>query len=156
MAANLYLQAWRIKKGLTQRGLARESGLTQAQISRIESLSQAPNLKTIEKFAKAIGIEIGDLLSPPPISKSTLSRHNVQKIADAVISGSRDLGPDLNRLADAIASLVGQKLNAHLAPGRRANRGKRLGGNFRSIWVQRIFPEELLNEVLARVDKKLV
>lgn len=156
MATTLYLQAWRLQRGLTQKDLAQQAGLTQAQVSRIESLRQTPTLKTIEKLARALGIGVGEFLSPPPVSRSLLSRHNIQEIADAVVSGAREMEPDLNRLADAVASLIGQKLNVHLAPGRLANRGKRLGGKFRSIWVQRAFPEPLLNEVLARVDKKLV
>lgn len=156
MGINTYLQAWRLQRGLTQKDLAQQAGLTQAQVSRIEGLRQTPTLKTIEKLAKTLGITVGEFLGPPPVSKSLLSRHNIQEIADAVVNGTRDMEPDRNRLADAVASLVGQKLNAHLAPGRRANKGKRLAGKFRSIWVQRAFPEPLLNEVLARVDKKLV
>ncbi len=156
METNVYLRAWRLQRGLMQKDLSRQAGVTQAQVSRIESLRQTASIKTIEKLTKTLGIGVADLLAPPPPSRSPLSRHDIQEIADAVVNGTREMEPDLNRLADAVASLVGQKLNAHLAPGRRANSGKRLSGKFRSVWVQRAFPESLLNEVLARVDKKFV
>lgn len=51
----------RVEKGLKQTDLAKQSGLPQSHISRLEAGVHSPSLKTIEKVAKALGITAGDL-----------------------------------------------------------------------------------------------
>ncbi len=48
-------------RGLTQTQLARETGLPQPHISRLESGAHSPSMKTMEKIAKALGVAVGDL-----------------------------------------------------------------------------------------------
>lgn len=45
----------RIKAGLTQAQLAERMGTTQSVIARIESGEATPNLKTLERYAEAVG-----------------------------------------------------------------------------------------------------
>lgn len=109
MASTPYLQAWRFHKGLSQKELAQRSGLTQAQVSYLENQAHLPTLKTLDKLAKALGIGVGELINPPPVPHPPLSRHEIDAIAEAVVSGKRLLAPGFNRLADAAASLISRK-----------------------------------------------
>ena len=155
MEPTLYLQAWRLYRGLTQKELAERSGLTQAQVSYLENCSHAPTLKTLNKLTQALGAGVGELMRPPPSAHPPLSRHDIDAVALSIVSGERGLGPQLNRLADAVASIISRKLNAFKAPGRVVNRGRRWGGKFQWFRVRRILPEPILNQILARVDKSL-
>lgn len=49
------LKRYRRIKDLSQRELARRSGVSQSEISRIEASENFPELKTIQKLAKALG-----------------------------------------------------------------------------------------------------
>ena len=53
----------RIQKNLTQQQLAELSGITQAHISRIESMRYNPSSVTICKLAKALDIPVITLLA---------------------------------------------------------------------------------------------
>ena len=149
-----YLQAWRLHKGLTQKELALRAGLTQAQVSTLENQTHVPTLKTLNKLAAAFGAGIEELMNLPRPYPS-LSRHDIDAIAEAVVSGERRLPPRFNHLADAVASLVSRKLNAYSVPGRVVNRGKRWTGKFKAMKVWRLFPELVLTQILSRVDRKL-
>jgi ribosome-binding protein aMBF1 (putative translation factor) len=48
----------REKAGLTQAQVARRMGTTQSVVARIESAQNPPNLKTLERYAKAVGRRI--------------------------------------------------------------------------------------------------
>lgn len=155
MATTPYLQAWRHSKGLSQKELARRSGLTQAQVSYLENQIHLPTLRTLDKLAKALGIGAGELMSPPKTPHPPLSRHEIDAVALAIVSGERNLSPEFNHLADSIASVISRKLNAFKAPGRVVNWGKRWGGKFQWLRIRRMLPEPILNQILARVDKSL-
>lgn len=49
-------------KGLSQGDIERRSGLLRSYISRVEGGYTAPSLSTLEKFAKALGVEPYQLL----------------------------------------------------------------------------------------------
>jgi transcriptional regulator with XRE-family HTH domain len=51
------LRALREVKGLSQGDIERRSGLLRSYISRVEGGYTAPSLATLEKFAKALGVE---------------------------------------------------------------------------------------------------
>ena len=150
-----YLQAWRLYKGLTQKELALRAGLTQAQVSTLENQTHIPTLKTLNKLAAAFGVPTGELLNLPPTGPLPLSRHDIDAVALAIVSGERNLNPGLNRIAASVASIISQKLNAFKAPGRVVNRGKRWNGKFKTMKVWRLFPELVLTQILSRVDRKL-
>jgi transcriptional regulator with XRE-family HTH domain len=52
----------RRRKGWTQRDLAREAGVTQTTIVRIEQGTHEPNISTIRKIAEALGVTPAELL----------------------------------------------------------------------------------------------
>ena len=155
METTLHLQAWRLYRGLTQKELAERAGLTQAQVSYLENRAHVPTLKTLNRLAQALGAGVGELMGPAPAPHPPLSRHEIDAVALSIVSGGRSLRPELNRLADAIASVISRKLNAFRAPGRVVNRGKRWGGKFQWFRVRKIVPEPVFNQILARVDKSL-
>ena len=55
------IRKMRDDKGWTQIHLARKSGLQQSHISRLEAGEHSPSWKTLEKIARALGVEVGDL-----------------------------------------------------------------------------------------------
>lgn len=56
------LRTVREAKGLSQGDIERRSGLLRSYISRVEGGYTAPSLLTLEKFAKALGVEAYQLL----------------------------------------------------------------------------------------------
>jgi transcriptional regulator with XRE-family HTH domain len=56
------LRVMREAKGLSQGDIERRSGLLRSYISRVEGGYTAPSLLTLEKFAKALGVEPYQLL----------------------------------------------------------------------------------------------
>ncbi|MBI4436501.1 MAG: helix-turn-helix transcriptional regulator [Candidatus Omnitrophica bacterium] len=155
MEPTVALTPWRLSKGLTQKELAERTGLTQAQVSYLENGLHLPTLKTLDKLAQALHVAVSELLGTSPKQDLPLSRHEIDAIALAIVSGERKLGPKFNPLADRIASILSQKLNAFGAPGKIRNRGKRWGGKYQWFRVRRIVSEPILEQILARVDKSL-
>jgi len=154
MAPTPYLQAWRLHNGFSQKELAERAGLTQAQVSYLENGAHLPTLRTLDKLARALHIGVGELMSLPQATQP-LSRHDLDAIALAIVSGERNLRPEFNHLADRIASVISRKLNAFKARGRRVNLGKRWGGKFQWSQVRRMLPDPVLTQILSRVDKSL-
>ena len=55
------LRAYRVKKWMTQKDLAKASGISQVMISFIENGLSEPMDLTAEKLAKALKVEVKDL-----------------------------------------------------------------------------------------------
>lgn len=55
------IRTLRIEKGMTQEDLATASGLPQSHISRLECGRHSPSHATVEKIAKALGVEVATL-----------------------------------------------------------------------------------------------
>lgn len=71
----------RAKKGWSQTDLARESGITQGTLSRIESGAQEPRAQTLIKLADALNVKYTDLLESgagPPGRRSGIARLMVE------------------------------------------------------------------------------
>ncbi|MFO0699739.1 MAG: helix-turn-helix transcriptional regulator [Nitrospira sp.] len=56
------LKELRAKKGLTQLQVARKAGLTLAYIGRLETGHYDPQLSTLRKLAKALGVTASELV----------------------------------------------------------------------------------------------
>ena len=54
------LRRMRTEAGLTQVGLAKASGVDRATINKIEQRRRNPTIETLEKLARAMGVEISD------------------------------------------------------------------------------------------------
>jgi transcriptional regulator with XRE-family HTH domain len=64
------LIAARGRAGLTQAEVATRMGTTQSVVARIESGKNPPNLKTLEKYAQAVGMQVQIRLLPGERSPS--------------------------------------------------------------------------------------
>jgi len=60
----------RKKYGLTQKQLSERSGITQADISRIETGEANPSLKTLQRLASGMGMKIRIEFLPTEVAKN--------------------------------------------------------------------------------------
>jgi transcriptional regulator with XRE-family HTH domain len=85
------LKHWRTHRGLTQEGLAEQSGLSYKFIGEIERGSANPTIETLSTLARALGVEIAELLASHDQTalEYQLSKKHVQRIREAadVIDG---------------------------------------------------------------------
>jgi FMN phosphatase YigB (HAD superfamily)/DNA-binding XRE family transcriptional regulator len=64
------LQAARVAAGFTQQALCQQAGLSYSTLTKIErGAIKAPSIFTIQSIAAALGIDLGELLGQPTISK---------------------------------------------------------------------------------------
>lgn len=59
-----FLEAQRIKQGLTQSEFARRIGMSQPQLAKIERMESIPTLTTLNKYAAGLGLEIRLTVAP--------------------------------------------------------------------------------------------
>ena len=64
-----FLQAQRIKQGITRTEFAERINMTQPQLAKIENLDSTPTLATLNKYAKGLGLEIKLSITPLELSK---------------------------------------------------------------------------------------
>ena len=57
------LRELRLKKGLTQEGLALDAGTERSHISALERAEKGPSLGTIFRLAQALGTPAGEIIS---------------------------------------------------------------------------------------------
>ena len=62
----LYLREWRKKRRLTQKELAKLTGIPESTISRYEHGERRVHVGVLGKLAAALGVRPGWLLEPPP------------------------------------------------------------------------------------------
>ena len=56
------VRGWRIVKGIDQKTLAKRTKIRQPNLSRMEKLGARPSLPSLKKVAKALKIDIKELL----------------------------------------------------------------------------------------------
>lgn len=59
-----FLEAQRIKQGITQSEFARRIGMSQPQLAKIESMESMLTLTTLNKYAAGLGLEIKLTVAP--------------------------------------------------------------------------------------------
>ena len=59
-----FLQAQRIKQGITQTEFAKRINMTQPQLAKIENMDSTPTLATLNKYAAGLGLQIKLSISP--------------------------------------------------------------------------------------------
>lgn len=64
-----FLQAQRIKQGISQTELAKRINMMQPQLAKIENLDSTPTLATLNKYAKGLGLEIKLSVTPLELLK---------------------------------------------------------------------------------------
>jgi transcriptional regulator with XRE-family HTH domain len=62
LARNLRIE--RARRGWSQEELASRAGISQTDTSHLESAARAVSIDTIEKLARALGIEVFELVKP--------------------------------------------------------------------------------------------
>lgn len=62
LAANM--KRLRADRGYSQEDLAFESGMDRSYLSHVEALMRNPSLDNVAKIAKALGVEVHELLTP--------------------------------------------------------------------------------------------
>jgi transcriptional regulator with XRE-family HTH domain len=88
----LFIEAWRVKRALTQQQLADRVGTTKGTISRWETEVRDPPLAALAALADALGIEPKELFSPPDApTADDLLRSLSEKDRDRVIQFAETL-----------------------------------------------------------------
>lgn len=59
-----YLQAERIKRGISQKDFAEKIGMKQPQLAKIERIESTPSLSTLNRYAHGLGLEVRMQLVP--------------------------------------------------------------------------------------------
>ena len=59
----------RVKKNITQKELSNKTGITQADIRRIENGTRNPSLSMVKKLAKGLGMQLKLEFIPTPTKK---------------------------------------------------------------------------------------
>ncbi|MFT3987874.1 helix-turn-helix domain-containing protein [Aestuariivirga sp.] len=72
LAVGARLKAVRVREGLSQRELAKRSGVTNATISLIEQDTHAPSLASLHRILTAIPISIADFFAIPVTDQNAL------------------------------------------------------------------------------------
>lgn len=153
IALNLCL--WRAAKGLSQVELARKAGIPRPNLSAIEKNRRDLTLSTLDKLARALEIAPEEIFHPPRIGGERLDRHTLDAVARAIVSGKRDLRPEHNALADEVALLLRNRLEAHGARGvRRLKRLRRPQLEDRLRCNAR-YGRDLVDQLLNRTEKYL-
>lgn len=57
------MKRWRLKRGLTQEGLAHEAGITTSYASQVENGKKVPSLTVVLKLSIALDLTPAELLS---------------------------------------------------------------------------------------------
>lgn len=148
----IYLKEWRLAKGVSQVALSKISGIPQPALSAIEQGRRGVTLRTLERLGEALGISLDELLKLPR-RQCPLTRHEMDRVARAIVQG-KPLPGELGLLANAVASLVVEKLRAHRAPGRRLIR-LRWNAPQRWLRVKAQYGEEIVKQVLRYIDRHL-
>lgn len=53
-----FLHSERVKRGLTQKQLAEQIGMSQPQLAKLEKAKTLPSLKTLTRYAQGLGLEV--------------------------------------------------------------------------------------------------
>ena len=56
------LKSLRLKRGMTQKALAKKAGLSREHVARLEAGQHDPPLSTLIRLAKALKVKVGELL----------------------------------------------------------------------------------------------
>lgn len=83
--------AWRLHRGLTQAELAANARMSRPNLSAVERGDREVTLSTLRKLALALEVTPGTLADGtlPGQSARSLARKDLERIADAALSGAR-------------------------------------------------------------------
>ena len=118
------LQKAREDAGLSQRELARATGMTTGQISQIENEIQDPRFSTIAKYARGIGISLDALATYVLDAKGILLKSSLGPPEHAYLSMLHDIEM-AKAEAERAAARLGNLLEKQNGGGKKSAKGKR-------------------------------
>ncbi len=153
---------WRLKRGLTQKELARRAGVPRPNLSAIERGQREVSLKTVRALGVALGVRAGVLvdgvLPQEEEGAGKLSREAMERIAAAVIRKSPLADAREQALADQLKRLVRSRLRAAgpVAKGsteRLTSKGAvRLGRGSDRAWLSlSSYPQVVIESLVSRI-----
>ena len=121
------LKELRESKGLSQRELARRSGVPVATINRLEQGNDRPSFKDAKKLADALALDPKELIAQPKVTRNAeFAIHRfprVQSAIDAVIAESIEEKAEIDhdKAKASLVAIMGAYLRAAEASGTAAN-----------------------------------
>ena len=121
------LRKLRESKGLSQRELAKRSGVPSATINRLERGNDRPSFKDAKKLADALALDPKELIAQPKATRNArFAIHRfprVQSAIDAVITESIEEKADIDhdKAKTSLVAIIGAYLRAAEASGTVAN-----------------------------------
>ena len=121
------LKKLRESKGLSQRELARRSGVHHATINRLEKGNDRPSFKDAKKLADALAVDPKELIAQPKVNRNTeFAIHRfprVQAALDAVIAESIEAKTEIDhdKAKASLVAIMGAYLRAAAASDTAAN-----------------------------------
>lgn len=90
---------------MTQAELARQAHFTVSYVSRLESALVAPGIDLVARLARALGVNIADLLpTEPPVDTIVVLREQSQRLFSLIMgAGDRDMISLLNQVMALLA-----------------------------------------------------
>lgn len=64
------LQAERLKRGISQKDFAEQINMKQAQLAKLEQLDSMPTLRTLNRYANGLGLQVTLSVTPMAVSGS--------------------------------------------------------------------------------------
>jgi transcriptional regulator with XRE-family HTH domain len=78
------LEALRLQRGLTQRGIAKRAQISANHYQNIAHANANPGLTVLLRLVGALGVSVADLFEPPlPDGRRLVLRENLTELADA-------------------------------------------------------------------------
>lgn len=151
----LYLKEWRLAKQLSQSELAVLTRIPQGALSVVERGGRDITLRSLERIARALTVEITALFRAP-LQDLRLDRQEREVIARAIVEGTAAGDAVKEELVSDLRGVISRKLIAFKAPGAAQVRVHRWQVRRRYLGVERKYGSELVRDVLGRVDKLLV
>lgn len=146
IAQCIYLK--RLEKGLSQKALALRAGVPQPNLSRIEK-GRDFKVSTLCQIAAALELTLPELLSDAPATpvnkKIFFTRRAIEKFADSIAKGTKDMPAGSRMIAKLLIPIVG-------GPKRYKYIRKR---DAYSSWAQlkRTFTKDELSAIFSRIEK---
>ena len=150
---------WRMHRGVTQHTLASRARIPRSNLSSIERGKQEVSLRTLRAVACALDIQPGVLADglPPPSKRTSghqLSREEMERIADWVVSGKPVRRASDRFLVDTLRKLVAPKARAY----HRSWKSPRWSNRRTDLaWLQlrARYPSSVVESLLSRVTDRL-
>lgn len=153
---NIYL--WRTFRGLTQKDLAKISGIPRPNLSVIEGGKREPSLETLRQLAVSLGTNTGSLIDgiPPEYFKPLFfSRDELEKIAQLSLGEVK--GPtscEQEFISSLLTKIISNRINAARKIYKKTLKSRH---TYINSWLilKAALGEGVLNNILTRLDKHI-